>query len=462
MKKIWIHISIALICTVIGTCIYLYQANILFPVKPIHFEPEPQTLKSIDMLEPEEMLEDFAYLVEVIESVHPDPYHRIGKEEWIREKNALLERFKQPMRAADYYFALNELVVAVGDAHTVLWFDETDKGLPLCFDWVKEGLVIAEDHGLFKRGDLVLKIGNKQPDELLHDLSLMVAAENIYWVKNEAKTMLKKRSVLEQLGLLQNEQDETVLFSVERDGEVLELTSYFKEERTREDDENEILEDRHGWYIDKENDLALWYFKVCIDDEKFREDVEEFFHAVKDNHIQKVVIDVRENIGGNSGVIDAFLRQLPVDSYTAYGATIKYSKLAAERAGMRKTKGTSTHSPSTRRVKKVENPFKGDVFILTGNQTFSSGNWIAVIFYDNKLGTIVGEPTGNAPSSYGDVLRFQLPNTGFLLRVSYKYFTRPDPSNDPADALYPHITINKTRGDLINGTDPILDYFDSH
>src|SRR5690606_20357377 len=127
----------------------------------------------------------------------------------------------------------------------------------------------------------------------------------------------KKRSVLEQLGLLQNEQDETVLFSVERDGEVLELTSYFKEERTREDDENEILEDRHGWYIDKENDLALFYLKVCIDDEKFREDVEEFFHAVKDNHIQKVVIDVRENIGGNSGVIDAFLRQLPVDSYTA-------------------------------------------------------------------------------------------------------------------------------------------------
>ena len=104
----------------------------------------------------------------------------------------------------------------------------------------------------------------------------------------------------------------------------------------------------------------------------------------------------------------------------------------------------------------MENPFKGDVFILTGNQTFSSGNWIAVIFYDNKLGTIVGEPTRNAPSSYGDVLRFQLPNTGFLLRVSYKYFTRLWTSNDPADALYPHITINKTRGDLINGTDPFL------
>ena len=42
--------------------------------------------------------------------------------------------------------------------------------------------VIAEDHGLFKRGDLALKIGI-QPDELLHDLSLMVAEKNIYWVK---------------------------------------------------------------------------------------------------------------------------------------------------------------------------------------------------------------------------------------------------------------------------------------
>jgi len=106
----------------------------------------------------------------------------------------------------------------------------------------------------------------------------------------------------------------------------------------------------------------------------------------------------------------------------------------------------------------VENPFTGNVFILIGNQTFSAGNWIAVVFYDNDPGTVIGEPTGNAPSSLGDRVTFQLPNTRFIPGVSYKYFTRPDPSNDPQDSLYPHVLINRTRHDLINDSDPVVGY----
>ena len=89
----------------------IYIRLIFIPVKPIHLEPEPQTL-SIDMLEPEEMLEDFAYLVEVIESVHPtlSSYRKRGMDQG---EKCSVERLL-PMRAADYYFALNELVVAVG------------------------------------------------------------------------------------------------------------------------------------------------------------------------------------------------------------------------------------------------------------------------------------------------------------------------------------------------------------
>ena len=118
----------------------------------------------------------------------------------------------------------------------------------------------------------------------------------------------------------------------------------------------------------------------------------------------------------------------------------------------------SLFSPSTRRLTPVEGPFTGNVFVLIGNPTFSAGNWIAVVFYDNGLGTVIGEPTGNAPSSVGDMISFQLPNTGFILGVSYKYFARPDPSNDPQDSLYPHVLANMTRDDLIKDSDPVAGY----
>ena len=220
----------------------------------------------------------------------------------------------------------------------------------------------------------------------------------------------------------------------------------------------ELLAERHDWYIDPENNLGLFRLMVCVDDEVNRQDVEDFFTAVKDNEIENVMIDVRENVGGESRVVESLLRHLPVDSYATYGSTIRYSKQAAERASLRRTRGTSTFPPSTRRLDSVKDPFTGNVFVLIGNRTFSAGNWIAVVFHDNDLATIIGEPTGNAPSSFGDMISFQLPNTRFILGVSYKHFARPNPSNDHQDALYPAILINKTRDDIINGVDPVIDY----
>jgi len=456
MRRALKHVGIAVLCTAIGVSVWLYANNLIFPAKPVAFEPEEQILRSSDVLQPAAMLEDFTYLVEILESVHPDPYELIGQTEWEAMRNELRHLVAGPLSAAQYYFALNTLVTSVGDAHTVLRFEETDKALPLTFEWVVEGLVIAEDCGEFRRGDLVLSVGGLSPPEILDRLQEVVSSENTYRVRDEARWHMRRRPVLEQFGLVQ---DDSVLFTVEREGEILEMAARFEvelpglQERTEE-----LLAERHHWYVDPDHSLGLFGLKVCVDDDVFRQDVGEFFAAVTRYQIDTVIIDVRENVGGQSRVVEGFLRHLPIDSYTTYGTTIRYSEQAAERVGMRRTRGTSTYPPSTRRLEMVAAPFTGDVFVLIGNTTFSAGNWIAAVVYDNNLGTVIGEPTGNAPSSFGDMISFQLPNTRFILGVSYKYFTRPDPANDPQDSLYPHILVNKTRDDLLSGRDPVVDY----
>jgi C-terminal processing protease CtpA/Prc len=108
-------------------------------------------------------------------------------------------------------------------------------------------------------------------------------------------------------------------------------------------------------------------------------------------------------------------------------------------------------------VKDAKLLFEGKLFVLTSPRTFSSGNWFAVIVKDNALGTILGEPTGNAPSSYGDSPSFQLPHTGFRFSVSHKRWVRPNPDNDPEDALYPDIPVYTTIEDIIRGADPQLE-----
>lgn len=41
----------------------------------------------------------------------------------------------------------------------------------------------------------------------------------------------------------------------------------------------ELLRQRHYWYIDQEINLELFKLNVCVDDEDFRQAVEDFFTA---------------------------------------------------------------------------------------------------------------------------------------------------------------------------------------
>lgn len=69
----------------------------------------------------------------------------------------------------------------------------------------------------------------------------------------------------------------------------------------------------------------------------------------------------------------------------------------------------------------------------------------------------IGEPTGNAPSSYGDSPSFQMPMTGFQFTVSIKKWTRPDKNSDLEDSLYPDVLVYTTIEDIKQGRDPQLE-----
>lgn len=62
---------------------------------------------------------------------------------------------------------------------------------------------------------------------------------------------------------------------------------------------------------------------------------------------------------------------------------------------------------------------------------------------DNNLGKVIGEPSGNKPSAYGDLLLFQLPNSKLPLTLTYKYFSRPDISKDLEEAIMPDYPIKQ-------------------
>jgi hypothetical protein len=62
---------------------------------------------------------------------------------------------------------------------------------------------------------------------------------------------------------------------------------------------------------------------------------------------------------------------------------------------------------------------------------------MVTIAYDNGLGSIIGEPMGQKPTSYGDILYFSLPHSGIEGSVSHKVFKRPRRSRSREKTIIP-------------------------
>jgi hypothetical protein len=131
--------------------------------------------------------------------------------------------------------------------------------------------------------------------------------------------------------------------------------------------------------------------------------------------VDRLIVDVRHNGGGNSDVDDPLITGL------------------RSRANWRA---------------------RGKVLCLIGAATFSSAVWTANDL--QGLGAVLmGSPTGGRPNSYGNVQNLSLPNSLVPISYSTRYF-RIIEGSDPA-SLVPHVTVEPTIEDRRAGRDPLLE-----
>lgn len=178
--------------------------------------------------------------------------------------------------------------------------------------------------------------------------------------------------------------------------------------------------------------FAVLRLDECKLNQTYRDTLEKFFEAVHMNQISKILIDLSENMGGNSGVLQEFMKHLNIESYGFYGVDIRNEK-------------ELTHAlPRNNLVineKETANLFDGKLNCAISNTTFSSARIFAAVLKDNHLAVLAGENSGGKPSSYGAPTKFKTPNLNIRFRVSARTFFRPDETKDNEDSLIPDIFV---------------------
>lgn len=373
-----------------------------------------ETLPMNSVLTVEQALEDLDYVYRVISEKHPCFLDNSGLDKQMasvyeRERKALSET--SDITVKTLWRSASEMCHILGDAHTIV---------------VPTSDTYAEDLSKFKDGEVVSVDGVLCAD-LLADFRGFFSYEPQldFYADYMFGQAILRRSFLELLGI---DTSDGVDYEIMIDGEtVTEHCGFVSGSEVKGNDNggSKLCE----YMVDRENSIGVFTLNECVLNDEYKTALKNFFDEVKGSGIQTVAVDLRDNGGGNSLVINEFFKYIDVDEYTIFG-------------GMDERRGNKLKSWSAQPEKnrKTDSVFDGELYVLTSNFTFSSGMNFAVAIADNNIGKIIGEMPGNMPGHYGDKLTFQCPNSGLLVSVSYKKFHRADRSKE-GEPLMPDIEV---------------------
>lgn len=294
-----------------------------------------------------------------------------------------------------------EMCHVLGDAHTLV---------------TPTSDMYAEDFSLLKDGTVV-SVDGVPCAELLEDFRSFFSYEPQmdFYADHMFGQVIIRKNYLELLGIDTSDGADYEILT--DSGTVTEHYEFVtaSEIRGRDNGGAELCE----YYIDKESSIGIFTLNECVLNDEYKKMLKSFFGEVRENGISAVAVDLRENGGGNSLVINEFFRYLDVEGYSVFGST-------DVRSGNR----LKSREEEYERNRRVKEPFGGEVYVLTSNLTFSSAMNFAVAVSDNGIGKVIGEMPGNMPTHYGDKLTFQCPDSGLLISVSYKKFHRADSAKD--------------------------------
>lgn len=198
------------------------------------------------------------------------------------------------------------------------------------------------------------------------------------------------------------------------------------------------------------------------------------FTKIKETNAAGLIIDLRENGGGNSALGDSLISYFSTRPYVLSGGMKwkssrhykAYLKLM-EKVGSR-SENQFYHSlkegdmytfvnKNLRKPVSRELTFTGKTAILIGPNTFSSANMLSDGIRSYQLATLFGESTGEPGNDFGEMYNFMLPNTHIIARASTKMFTRTDGDEKNFDPIMPDVPVKPSPKDLKEKRDVILE-----
>ncbi len=414
-------------------------------------------------------MEDLDFLDNTIRNKHLDPFENISEEAFKEEVDQLRQRITD-FSDSEIICEMARIVGLIGWGHSRLtlpvntdhlafyqghsrneveWNIQPFRALPLRFFLFEDGLLIQSTTKEYTSliGYAITEIGNVPIANVLEKIRPYMSIENESAFKLNAPLRLGIFELLDLLGLTYHH--EYVKLALSKNGQTKQIhikplsfsdNPKWYDHYALNDVKKplwlsgtragmwDIVDSKNFWVKDNQYfwftylaDSEILYIKINQIYDAVNEPIAGFMNRAVDTahhyDAQKIVIDLRHNMGGSNDVNRSVLLAL-----------LRWSK----------------------------SKDYGKVFVIMGRHTYSAAMMLAVRLEEFVQVVFVGEDTGGKPEHIGDSRKFQLPNSKLTLRVStiwhHDWFRGDRPSP------FVHYPIPIASDKYLNGMDGALDW----
>lgn len=378
---------------------------------------------------------DLQVLATELPKRHKNAFFKTPRETYAR-KVAELEAALPGLNDSEIKVGLIGLVASLGDTHTAVgWKREEFSLLPLRMTRFSEGwfvtAVAGEEHkdALGKR---VVRVGDAEVEEAANRMRTLIACENPSCYLAKLPDYLHVLEFLRAEKVVPQDKPATlVLEDAKGERSTLELTPVAGADQVKLQwttpsfppaaPEHALRLDKQSvnyWYTYVAGSKTLYFaYNRCQEDQAtpFKSFSKDLLGFLDTHEVERLVIDVRRNGGGNEGILRPIIPEL-------------------------KKRETINR--------------KGHLFVLMGRGTFSSAAQNAMELKEKLQAITVGEPTGQKPNHYGEVKELRLPHWGVNVGYSTTFWKRVD--GDP-EAFVPDVAAPPSFAAVQAGRDPAME-----
>lgn len=381
------------------------------------FSQDSKTV-GLPALTKEQWREDLRYLAAELPRRHKNAFHTVSRADFEKAVSDLDKQIPS-LQNHEIVIGLKRIIAMVGDAHTDLNLSPNFfKRYPLTTYWFGNELRITRTDFANRSalGAKVVKIGDLETKEAAARINSLVPRENDYWQRFMGASFFTTAEILHALKIspeanrarwtFEDNQGKQFTLDVEAlpSDAKIEWLSTLKEAPLYRQRQNEpvwftVLPDGKTVYVNFRGEPGNDVFgKVSAD----------LFKTIDESKTQRIVIDVRLNVGGDFHKARRFLLS---------------------------------------EMKKRDNfRLPGSVYVITGRATQSAAVVNAIDFRKELKAILVGEPTGGRPNGYSENDEMRLPNSKLQLSYSTRYYkfqetdsaaVMPDKLIEPSWEVYP-------------------------